>query len=265
MRTFFTKKRVFISTSLLIVTAIFVWWTGLLRLDLPIPGGIMAYRSHDPGGRFNTSCACGHEGYFIIQDRLLLWYVTDHESVQSTGFIMSQEGDEYFLRAVSGTDYDLDVTYMEMEMRENYLHIDSDAEVDDPDYEFSLKRTYLGPEVRILVEGFMAEKGQAILKEDLNWVSPRRELAPILFVYHGDHQGVAGDLDEGNHQKIIKAFKQAEIEFFFKTIPNTNLTECHLGSIEDRQRALEICKSIDADPSWTKYCSWNYRREKLWF
>ena len=143
--------------------------------DAPIPGGILAYRADTIEGKKSTSCACGHDGYFLLSDEMLLWYVTDHEKVQSMGTITSQTDNIYTVKKEYSTgDADSVIVNMRIEKRDKHLHIDTDTSQNDPEDKFILKQTYLGPNVKELVDSFMREEKQRAseLTEPQNSVVP---------------------------------------------------------------------------------------------
>lgn len=127
--------------------------------DRLIPGGIVAYRSYNLEGMKYTHCACGHKGYFIVTDQLLLWYVTDHETLQPHGEIVSSVSNKITVERMRSFDPDEEKPErFVIEIGENKLHIAEPPSEYSSDSEYSLKKTYLGPDIRALVESFDYEE-----------------------------------------------------------------------------------------------------------
>ena len=127
--------------------------------DRPIPGGIVAYRAHNLEGRRHTHCACGHKGYFILTEQLVLWYVTDHETFQPHGEIISSDGDRLTVKPIQQpiNDQELSET-LTMEKRDNKLRIVEPASEFAPVSDYTLKKIFLGSEIREQVENFDYEE-----------------------------------------------------------------------------------------------------------
>ncbi len=130
--------------------------------DRPIPGGIVAYRSHSLEGMRHTHCACGHKGFYLLTDRLVLWYLTDHDALQPVGEIVRSDGNILTVQPIDepfeGEDPSKPFT---IEKREGKIHIVEPATEYSPVADFSLKLTYLGPDIRERVENFDFEEWKA--------------------------------------------------------------------------------------------------------
>ncbi len=118
----------------------------------------MAYRSHNFEGRRHTHCACGHKGFYLLTDRLVLWYVTDHESLQPQGEIVRSEGHIFTVQPIGEPD---PLKAYKIEKHEGKIHIVEPATKYSPVADYTLKMTYLGPDIRKRVEIFDFEEWKA--------------------------------------------------------------------------------------------------------
>lgn len=154
-------KKLHLRTALLAAVLIpAVCWAALglsnyLR-DRPIPDGIVAYRAHTREGMSHTHCLCNHKGYYIITDRLVLWYLTGHDSLQPEGEIVSSSGETLTIRPIQKRLFEDqkvpdDFT---IERLDGFVRINKPASTYLPATEFTLKKTHLGHEIRARVEGF---------------------------------------------------------------------------------------------------------------
>jgi hypothetical protein len=146
-----------------VVAACVLLWTLRSSLqDQPIPGGIVAYRSHSFEGRGQVHCACGHKGFFLLTDRLVLWYVTDHDALQPRGQIVRSDGNLLTVQPIHepfhGEEPPKPFT---IEKREGEIQIVQPATKYSSVRDYSLKLTYLGPEIRERVEKFNFEEWNA--------------------------------------------------------------------------------------------------------
>ena len=123
-------------------------WLGFLR-DRPIPGGIEAYRAADREGRMFANCACGHTGYYVLRDDIILWYVTVHDSIDPKGEVIAETAGQITFRRRRRPWHDGDTVLTgTMEKTEFGLRVVQGEKA------YRLKRTYLGPEIREMVEAF---------------------------------------------------------------------------------------------------------------
>lgn len=119
----------------------------------------MAYRAHTLEGMRHTYCACGHKGFYILTDQFVLWYVTDHDSLQQEGEIVTSDGNKLTVQPVEepleGEDPPEPYT---IEKQERKIRIVEPATEYSTVADYTLKLTYLGPEIRKRVEDFNFEE-----------------------------------------------------------------------------------------------------------
>ena len=160
------RGRVIVAIAVaLVLMGVGAWFGANPAPDPPIPGGIVAYRSVDRAGRWHTECGCGHLGYLIPRDDLILWYVTGHDALQPMAEITAREGSRLtFLRCdqLEEPESDSDAVRGTIDVRPGWWRI-VDKEYDAS---YKLKQTWLEPEIRARVEAYdyeawLAEAEQA--------------------------------------------------------------------------------------------------------
>ena len=153
------RRTALIAVGVIVLICVAISLVRTFVQDRPISGGIVAYRSYNLKGMNYTHCACGHKGYFILTDQLLLWYVTDHETLQPHGEIVSSVSNKITVERMRSFDPDEESPErFVIEKGVNKLHIAEPPSDYSSDSEYSLKKTYLGPEIRELVESFDYEE-----------------------------------------------------------------------------------------------------------
>lgn len=155
-----SRLRAALKVAIVIVAACIIAFAVRIYLqDRPIPGGIVAYRSHNLKGMRHTHCGCGHKGYYILTDRLVLWYVTDHDSLQPQGEIIRSEGNLLTVNPIQesiGEEETSDAFTIEKHVSK--LHIVEPASEFIALEDYTLKLTYLGADIRERVENFDYEE-----------------------------------------------------------------------------------------------------------
>ena len=153
--------------AIVVICAIALALRNILQ-DRPIPRGIVAYRAHDLKGKLHTHCACAHKGFYILTDQFVLWYVAGHDSLGPKGEIVNSSGNHITVQSLEEPIGDEILAPFTIHKRESSLYIVEPASEYQPESNYSLVKTFLGPEVREMVENFDYAEWQASSGTNVN-------------------------------------------------------------------------------------------------